>query len=150
MARRLLVLLLTVPALTGCISLDAPGRFLLIEKGLREAKAVSSDDARIWVKVFKDPVQGDLRFWSEVLQKDLVEERGYTLISTDTIQDARSRDGFELLTEVTVEGIPHRYLVTLFVREGWTSNRIVCARYIAPKKTFDTHLDDVRKTFSNL
>jgi hypothetical protein len=136
--------------LEGCISMEVPGHFLVLEEGTSEFKAVSPAEARIWVREFGDSNKGDLSFWSEVLKNDLVKNRGYTLLEEGKAKDGDGDGGLELVFEVTVGGAAQRYLVDLFVLEGWLSNTIVVVEFVAPKEVFEKDLDGVRKAVATL
>ena len=59
------------------IQADLPSEFLRLDSQQRELKAMTADDARLWVREFDDPEDGNLAFWTEALRNDLVDRRGY-------------------------------------------------------------------------
>lgn len=138
------------PLLAGCMHMQVPKDFLVIEEGSSEIKAVSPDDAKIWVHEFSDPDEGDLAFWSSVLKTDFVENRGYTLLEERAVKIAAGREGMEYRFEVTTQGTAQGYLVQVSVLEGWLSNTIVAVEFVAPKQVFAKHLDEVRKAIATL
>ena len=138
--------------LGGCISMQPPPGFLVIERGLHDFKAVSADDARLWVRTFGDPHGGELAFWGDVLKKDFVDGRGYTPIAEGTATDGCGRKGIEYVFEVTAYGAVRRYLVALFVIEGWCwyDNTICVAEFTAEKKLFEEYAPAVRAALATL
>lgn len=135
---------------TGCLTLTPPDGFLVVEQSRDEFRAVSSDEAKLWVREFKDRLQGDYGFWVDALKNDFEENRGYTLLSEQEVTDDKGRTGLELLIEVTADGGPQRYLITVFVREGMFSNTIRVAEFVAAKTVFDEHLEGVRSAVRSL
>jgi hypothetical protein len=142
--------LLALGLLSGCIGLEAPKDFLVLKDGTSEYKAVSPDDARIWVREFSDGYGGDLAFWSEVLKNELVENRGYTLLEEGTTKDAGGTEGKLSTFELTAGGAPQRYLLAVFVHEGWLSNTVVAAEFAAEKAVFDKRVAAVKGALATL
>jgi len=136
--------------LSGCLTLDVPARFLVVEKRSSEIRAMSPDEARIWVREFTDENRGDLEFWSEALREEFVENRGYTALEEEATTDAAGRAGRVLVYEATLEGAPHRYLCALFVVPGWWSNTIRVVEFVAPKPLFDGYVADVKSSLGSL
>jgi hypothetical protein len=145
--RLCLLLALAAPLFCGCISMEVPKDFLVLEKGTSSFKAVSPEEARIWVRKFKDPLEGDLTFWSGVLRQDFVTNRGYTLVEERDVKGPEDRDSHESIFETMVQGVPHRYLVSVFIVEGWLwfSNKIYVTEFVAEKTLFEKDLEEVRK-----
>jgi hypothetical protein len=140
---------MSLALLSGCLSMQTPEKFLMVVKGglfADEIKAISPDEAKLWVREFSDMDQGDFEFWADALKNDFVENRGYTPLGENEVQDDADREGAELLFETTVQGVPHRYSITLFVLEGWLWNTIRVAEYAAPKEIFDKYLETVRES----
>jgi hypothetical protein len=136
---------------SGCISMTAPPDFLVLEdSSSREWKAVTPDDAKILVREFGDGYQGDLKFWSEVVKKDFIENRGYTLIQEGKAKGPDDREGTEFLFECTVQARPQRYMLSLFVIEGSMSNTVCTVEYVAPKDVFEKHLENVKNAILTL
>lgn len=126
------------------ISMDLPPDFLQIESGRAELKATTPDDARLWVRQYDDPDQGDLEFWAETLKLDLVRNRGYVLVEETEVQDAEGRKGRQMQFSLTAEGEPHGYLVAIFVCEGASTNVIRVAEFVASRAAFAEYLDAVK------
>ena len=131
--------------LGGCLSLELPETFVVEERGTDELRAVTADDGILLAREFSDSLQAKLDFWTEALRADFTGNRGYTLLGDRRVKDADRRDGVEFLFEATARGTPHRYLVMLFVFEGWPRNTIRVVEFAAPRQSFDRHLPSVRK-----
>lgn len=142
--------LLALAVFPGCLSIEPPTGFLVIERGSRSLKALAADEARLWVREFPDESEGDLAFWSEAVRNDFAANRGYTLIEERPVKDESGREGKESVYEITAGGQALRYLATLFVREGWFGNRIRVAEFTAPREVFARHAAAVRKAIGTI
>ena len=60
------------------------------------------------------------------------------------MKDGVGRDGHELNFEVTALGSPQRYLITLFVLEGWWVNEIRVVEFVGRREVFERHIESVR------
>src|SRR5690606_2374573 len=78
--RAALLCALLALAASCSVTMDLPQDFLRLET-TGDLKAVSGDDARIWVREFETPDEAPLAFWVEALRHDLVQQRGYDLIA---------------------------------------------------------------------
>jgi hypothetical protein len=136
--------------LSGCLSIEVPEDFLVLDSNPREVYAVSHDDAVIQVQEFSDRHQGTLEYWKKAVKHQLVDARGYTLFGEGKLTDADGREGAELTFEVTERGQVQRYFVGVFVLEGWFSNTIVRVEFSARPDLFDTYLPQVRKSVATL
>jgi hypothetical protein len=139
------VVVAVVAALTSaCATLDLPSRFLVVEQAPGEVKAFTPDEAKVWLRDFEEP-GGDLAFWAEALEKDLVDNRGYVLLSKGDVKDGGGTAGRELVLETQAYGTPVRYLIAVFVHQTlFGTARIRTVEYLADKKLFDTYVVDVR------
>ena len=144
------VAVLLVCLASGCVGIEEPSGFLVIERGRKELKAITADEAKLRVGYVSDRDQGGLDFWAKALRTEFVENRGYAPISEQEAGDDKGRRGHEFVLDATLEGIPHRYLCTATVLEGWWRDRIRLAEFVAPTEIFDTYLGDVRKAFRTI
>ncbi len=135
---------------SGCLTIDPPKHFLIVQEELDQIKALSSDEARFWVREFKDANQGDLAFWSEAIQEEFVKNRGYLSISEEKIQDGTGREGTLLTFESTLNGVPHRYLFAMFVIPGWSANTIRVAEYLAPVEIYEKYEVSIEQSIRSL
>lgn len=149
-ALRVLVVGLALSALAaGCATLELPERFLVVERGVGEVKAITPDESKVWLRDFEE-AGGDLAFWSEALEGDLVNNRGYVLLEKKAITDGAGKAGNELLFETQAMGRPVRYLIAVFVYDSlFGTSRIRTIEYVADKDVFDVHVEDVRKAIAS-
>jgi len=142
--RIVVVTLVSLFLSSSCATLELPGRFLVVERAVGEVKAITPDEAKVWLRDFEEP-GGDLAFWAEALEGDLVGNRGYVLVSKSDVKDGGGKPGKELVFETQAYGTPVKYLIAVFVHETvFGSSRIRTVEYVADKKLFDTYVDDVR------
>lgn len=139
----LLALCGALATLGGCITLTPPPRFLVVEDGVSSWKAVTPEDSRLWVRVFDDEDGGGLAFWQDALKADLVDNRGYVLVSEGEAK-AGGVVGREYILETTVHGRPVRELLTLFVTSGLFADHVHVIEYVADKDAFEAELAAVR------
>lgn len=146
------VLLAAAPAVVflasaGCrLPMEMPSKFIAIDRGAHEIRAMSPDGARLSVLDLGDAKEGDLSFWSEALRNDFQGNRGYVLVEERKVVDAAGREGAESIWETTLDGVPQRYLVTIFILD----DTVRAAEYLAPKPVFEKYLEDVRKAVGTL
>jgi hypothetical protein len=138
------------PLAAGCLTFEAPDRFLVVERGTDVLKAITPDEAKLWVREFSDPDGGSLDFWSDALKSDFVSNRGYTLLEEHAVKDHGGEKGLELLFELTAAGAAQRYLAVLFVYEGCCANTIRTIEFVAPRDLFERYAADVRKSVATI
>jgi len=138
--------------LNGCLSMNAPDGFLITKESGSEIKAVSSDDAYIWVRTFSDDYDGDLAFWVDALLNDFVENRGYLLEEKNPIRTSGDKgvDGEEMFFQCTAQGALQPYFVCLFTKKGLFSNKICVVEFVGRGETFNKHIEAVRETVRTL
>ncbi len=96
-----------------------PPEFLRVDRDVdAQIKAVTADDARLWVREFADDDLGDVEFWAATLRADCTERRGYRFVADGTATDGAGRAGRWLEFRHVHEGEPYGYLVAMFVRPG--------------------------------
>jgi hypothetical protein len=135
--------LLALTSSAACVSITPPPRFLVVDEGCTDLKAVTPEDSRLWVRAFDDDDRGGLAFWQDALKEDLTKNRGYVVVSEgDTT--ASGVKGREYVLETTVNGRPVRELLSLFVTSGWFSDTVHVIEYVADKDAFDSELPGVR------
>ncbi|MBK8975684.1 MAG: hypothetical protein IPM29_07145 [Planctomycetes bacterium] len=139
---------LGLAAAAGCANLraDLPQGFLeLRSEGGRQLKAMTADDARLWIRDFDVEDGGDLDFWTAALRTDLIARRGLVPIGeVARIEDGTGRTGTLQLFEARVDGADRGYLCALWVRERGDESSIRTAEFTAPRPRFDELLTDVR------
>lgn len=147
---RMALLSLLLAFVSSCVSMQVPERFLVTARGTDELKAITPEETKLWLREFSDPDRGDLAFWSEALRRDLVENRGYTLLSEGKIEDASGNVGTELLLEATIQGRAVRELLALFVFPGAFEHRIRVVELVGEKEPFEAALPEVRASIKTL
>ena len=141
---------LLVVAALGCVTMQAPPGFLVLDRDGSQWKAATPQDDRLWVRDFADDDGGDLSFWRDALKDDLLKNRGYTLIAEGEAQDAGGHKGAELVMEATVDGRPYQELLVVFVYEGAFGNTIRVVEFVAEKERFAASVDEVRGSIRTL
>jgi len=131
------------------LRLDVPAPFLRLHTSGDEVKAVTPDDARLWVRTFADPDGGDLGFWSETLRRNLV-ARGYEVQEPSEVHDAAGRQGRCFRCAATVDGARFGYLVAVFVSAGSGAHQIAVVEFTALEAAFSAHVDDVLRALATL
>jgi hypothetical protein len=137
-------------ALSGCLHIEPPARFLVVEREPSSLKAITPEESRLWVRDFPDESKGGLPFWRDTLRADFEKNRGYTLISEATIVDGDGREGLLLTWEATLGGEAWRELMAVFVIPGWFENTIRVVEYVAQTEAFDAEVDEVKKAIGTL
>jgi len=135
------------PAVTGGVSMKIPDGFIMVERDRDQIKAISPDEAKLYLRRFEVTKRADLAFWSEALKNHLVEHRGYVLLEERPVTDPKGHVGRELLFEVVSEGETHHYLIALYVSDGpfWSSKASVrVVQFAAPLSSFAKHVQVVR------
>ena len=145
-----LTMLLAV-SVSGCLTMQLPEDFLVLEEGIGSFRAVTADEAKVWVREFSPEARdGTLTFWRDALRKDFTENRGYVVLEEKDTKDGKGRKGFELLCESQVNGRDRRYLIAVFVIESVFGNDVRTVEYTAEKDDFDEHIGAVRKAIATL
>ena len=136
----------------GCAtSMRLPDEFLQLRKG-NGFRAVTADDARLWVRTFDNPEEGNLQFWSRILEEEFGRNRGYTVKNRGDCRDADGHEGRWLECTAQVDGESTGYLVAVFLLpKGVLSGAQVCVcEYGAREAVFQQHLEAVRGALATL
>ena len=136
--------------LTGCLTMQVPERFLIVERGPGVLRALTPEESKIWVRDFDDDTQASMTFWKDALKADLIKNRGYTLINESQLQDGAGRQGVMLTLETTLGGRPVRELMTVFVIPGTFSHTIRVAEFVADKEAFEQEVEGVKQALTTL
>jgi len=140
---RPVVTLLLAALMTACVTPIELSRDFVSLAGHESAsdfRAVTADDARVWVRRFDDANEADLEFWAQVLEHDFVQQRGYDLVGQGDVENADHERGrwFECVTNVRGERVGYLIavwangsdvLVVEFAARGEIyGNRVECVR----------------------
>lgn len=137
-------------ACAGCLTMQVPERFLVVERGPGVLRAITPEESKIWARDFDDETKATLAFWKDAVKADLVKNRGYTLINESQIQDGAGHQGLLMTLEATLGGRPVRELLAVFVIDGVCSNTVRVAEYVADKDAFDAEVEGVKKSLTTL
>ena len=142
---------------SGCVSMELPEPFVVLSRSTKELKAVTPEDARIWVRIRSVAANTNLAFWSKLLENEFARNRGYTLIEgPKDIADGNGVPGKEYVFEVTAQGLPQRYLLAVFVIDDrvlgflWLRKKVCTVEFVAPKDDFALLVEAVRKGIGTL
>jgi hypothetical protein len=146
--------LLAVLACAGCrTSMTLPKDFLQLQDA-SDYRAVTVDDARLWVRTFRDADEGELDFWARSLQHDLVEQRGYEPTGSGETKDSSGHAGRWLEFRTNVAGERVGYLIAVFVLPRklpvFSSQHLCTVEYTAREAVFVVRLDAVRAALATL
>ena len=135
---------------SGCLTMQVPERFLVVERGCGVLRAITPEESKIWARDFDDETKASLAFWKDAVKADLIKNRGYTLIAESQIQDGGGRQGMLMTLEATLGGRPVRELLAVFVIDGVFSNTVRVAEYVADKDAFEAEVEGVKKSLTTL
>jgi len=149
------VLMLLVCAFAASCSLQMtlpPGFLRLKAREAGDLKAVTADDARIWVREFAVENDSNLDFWAQAVTADLKDARGYQLAPDGDGHDGAGNLGKRFVGEVTTGGETCGYFVAVFfLPRGWLGNdKVRVVEFTAKKALFDRQLDAVRNAVATL
>jgi hypothetical protein len=138
----------------GCAtSMRLPDQFLQLRKG-NGYRAVTADDARIWVRTFDNPEEGNVEFWSKILAEDLGRNRGYKIVNQGECRDAEGHDGRWLECSAQVDGEAMGYLVAVFSVPksvlGLAGSKVCVCEFGAREPVFQQHVEAVRTALATL
>ena len=139
-------LLAALLLVTACFGprMDTPAGFLHLKAD--DWRAVSSDDARIWLREFDDPERGSLEFWSKTLLEDLTRNRGYEPAGEEDVTDAKGRKGRVLEFTATIDGERCGYLIAIWALDG----DVCTAEFTAREDVYAAHEAAVRRALPTI
>ncbi len=103
-------------------------------------RAVTGDDARVWVRLFHDENEADQKFWVEALQHEFVQQRGYDLVDTGVVRNADGDEGAWFHCAANVDGDRVGYLIAVWADDG--DVRVV--EFAARHDVFEARVEGVR------
>lgn len=140
-----------VPLFSGGLTAGPLDGFLIVSSDRTELKAITPDAAKLWAREFAVPQRANLDFWSKALRTDLIDHRGYRLLSERRVKDGKGNEGMELVCDVMVQGQAHRYLVVVYALDGpfWhRGSSVRTIEFVAPAATFEKCAAVVRQAFT--
>ncbi|HEY1100305.1 MAG TPA: hypothetical protein VGF99_15310, partial [Myxococcota bacterium] len=134
--KHLIAAAVVVSAGSGCatITMTPPERFLVVEEECDSLKAMTPEESKIHVRDFDDDTRGSLTFWRDAVKADLMKQRGYLLLDESAVKDGLGNEGIALTMESTIGGRTVKELLAVFIIEGWFSNTIRVAEFVADKE----------------
>jgi hypothetical protein len=127
------------PWLFGDQPMDAPEDFLVVGYDDDWMRAITADDARLWVRSW--PVAGgELSFWQKAEARDLVENRKLLLENPqgERIKGQRDQEAVVFVAKTQVGGIPVKYMLVLWTEHPWLSDdRVRTVELVATEAVFD-------------
>ena len=132
-------LLALVSGLAGCnkFAVKTPQGFVSLERYRTKIyyKAVSPDNAVITVSAFPHKNKGSLDFWTAILKREMVLQKGYKLTGTQTVRTRRGLEGRQLIFSTQNGTTAYIYESTLFV----TKRTIYVIEAACVAKRFKAH-----------
>lgn len=148
-----LMLLAGLAALASCTTpIRLPADFVELRDAGEGLRAVTSDDARVWVRELWDPTEGSVDFWAATLKNDLIEQRGYQFVGEGELADAAGEAGRWLEFATDVRGVRVGYLVALWVRTRWLQRGcwLQTVEYTAAQDVYAARVDAVRAALATV
>lgn len=122
-----------------------PGEFLVLGDS-DEFRAVTGDDARVWIREFEDPNAAALSFWTTALEHDFVQQRGYDLVGKGDVKNRSGETGAWFECGANVGGERIGYLVAIWVR-----GRVVqVVEFAARADVFAARVESVRAALTTV
>jgi hypothetical protein len=119
----LILALLFVAAAAGCRASEmrTPDGFVALDEDDIEWrsyqwKAVSPDGAAVVIRERENKEEGSLEFWSEALEREIVERQGYKLLDKAPVE-GRNAKGLQMNFMALYGGQPYRYSVAVFANK---------------------------------
>lgn len=144
MAPLRLLALFALALLAGCaapITLSKEFVTLVDHRAAADFRAVTGDDARVWMRRFEDRNEGDLTFWAKSLEYDFVQQRGYDLVAQGESKDAAGRAGKWFQCTANVRGERIGYLVAVWV----DGVEITVVEFAARADVFEARVEEIKK-----
>jgi len=147
------VLLPTLLVAAGCgpvTAITAPGNFVMLEDdqlpwGVAH-KAISSDGAVVVVREHEHEPRGSLTFWTEALQREVTQGRGYTLLETTDLRTTSGLQGQRMQFKGAYNETTYRYDVAIFL----VDDSIVTVEVAAPEASWEQHAGELEAAMQSL
>ena len=125
--------------------IDLPAAFVHLRDSGVGFRALTSDDARLWVREWKDPTEASAQFWADMLQQDLV-QRGYERKGGGEAKDQAGRTGLWHEFDANVRGERVHYLIAV-----WVDGAVVqVVEFGASGDAYGKHRPAVQAAFATL
>lgn len=138
---------------TACSTpIRLPGSFVQLRDAGEGFRAVTSDDARVWVRRMFEPTEGDVDFWSETLKKDFVDQRGYELVDEGTTKKSDGAEGRWIEVTANVRGERVDYLIAVWIDGSSLSggNWLRVVEFAADHEVYQQRVEAVKAALSTV
>jgi len=133
------LLLFAAALLGGCAAtMELPKDFLHLADSA-DFRAVTGDDARVWIRTFDDDNEATLEFWADSLANDFT-QRGYELVGKGEVTNGNGRPGRWFECAANVRGERIGYLVAIWV----DGDDVTVAEFAARAEVFGKRVESVR------
>ena len=140
--------------MTACATpIELPSSFVELGDSGDGYRAMTSDDARIWVRTMYDATEGEVSFWAETLKRDLVEQRGYQFVREGEVENAAGEQGRWLEMTANHRGERVDYLIAIWSRERswpWSGVALRVVEFAAAHEAFASRLAEVRTALATV
>ncbi|MFT4514902.1 MAG: hypothetical protein ACI89X_000165 [Planctomycetota bacterium] len=119
LAKNLNLIVVALTAMACATPIELPNAFVELQDSGVGYRAVTSDDARVWVRTLYDATPGNVGFWADSLERDFVLERGYELLEKGAVRNFANRDGRWMEFSTNVRGKRVDYLVAVWSDRRW-------------------------------
>jgi len=135
----LIGLLVLMATLAGCntFAVKTPQGFVSLQRYRSKIyyKAVSPDNAVITISAFEHQDKGSLDYWTAILKREMVLQKGYKLTGAEAVRTHGGLEGRQLTFSTKNGTTPYAYESTLFV----TGRYIYVIEAAAKAKRFKAH-----------
>jgi len=139
-------------ALMGCATfrVPTPENFAKVKSSTERLGALTPQEDKLLVRHFVVPDRQPLKFWSDTVRNNFVEERGYTPVSEGEFKTDAGLAGHRFLAEISINSVPYDYLMVLFATEGsrgffWKRQHVYVAEFLCEKKNYEKNAPAVEK-----
>lgn len=145
---RLLGLALALCAGACSLPMELPKDFLVLDRFDEDEdfRAVTGDDARVWIRQFEDDNEGSLDFWAEAVEYDFVQQRGYELLGKGDVKNRSDVGGKWFECAANVHGERYGYLVAVWVKPKLLKRGCIVkvVEFTARQEVFGKRVEAVR------
>lgn len=146
-ASRVVCLAVMAFGLGACATpIELPQSFVHLRDGGAGYRAITNDDARLWVRTFKDPTEAGVEFWAGTLERDLVEQRGYEKVGDSIVKNRAGDEGRLLELAANVRGERVDYMIAVWAEpvSFGSGTWITVVEFAASREVYQERIDSVR------
>ena len=146
--------LLSVLAVAACATpIELPSSFVELGDSGDGYRAMTSDDARVWVRTMTDPSPGGVDFWAQSVKRDFVEQRGYDFVRASDVENAAGQSGRCLEFIANHHGRRVDYMIAIWSRDRswpWSGKEIRLVEFAAASEAYERLRASVRSAMSTV